>query len=87
MNLTPLPLCHCVLFVVLSVPAAAHKSAAAFMPLTGVGMFAFGLGMTRLFAWFSRGDPAWLSEVIRTALRTKGQSGLRFLATAYQFVD
>ena len=58
----------CVLFVVLSLPAAAHKSAAAFLPLAGVGMFALGLGMTRLFAWFSRGDPAWLSEVIRTAL-------------------
>jgi len=58
----------CVLFVVLSLPAATQKSAAAFMPLAGVGMFALGLGMTRLFAWFSRGDSAWLSEVIRTAL-------------------
>ena len=58
----------CVLFVLLSLPAAAQGSAAAVMPLAGIGMFALGLGMTRLFAWFSRGDPAWLSEVIRTAL-------------------
>ncbi len=58
----------CVLFVVLSLPAATQNSAAAFTPLAGVGMFALGLGMTRLFAWFSRNDPAWLSEVIRTAL-------------------
>jgi len=58
----------CALFVLLSLPAIAHKSAAAFMPLAGIGMFALGLGMTRLFAWFSRGDPAWLSQVIRTAL-------------------
>ena len=58
----------CVLFVALSLPAATHKSVEAFAPLAGVGMFALGLGMTRLFAWFSRDDPAWLSEVIRTAL-------------------
>ncbi|MDE3073159.1 MAG: hypothetical protein KGJ63_10535 [Pseudomonadota bacterium] len=61
----------CVLFVVLSLPAVAHKSAAAFMPLAGIGMFALGLGMTRLFAWFSRGDPAWLSAVIREALHAQ----------------
>jgi hypothetical protein len=58
----------CALFVALSLPAAMHKPEAAFMPLAGVGMFALGLGMTRLFAWFSRNDPAWLSDVIRTAL-------------------
>jgi len=58
----------CALFVLVSLPAAAQGSAAAFTPLAGVGMFALGLGMTRLFAWFSRGDAAWLSEVIRTAL-------------------
>lgn len=59
----------CALFVVLSLAAAIHKPAAALMSLAGVGMFALGLGMTRLFAWFSRNDPAWLSDVIRAALR------------------
>jgi hypothetical protein len=58
----------CALFVVLSLAAAIHKPAAALMSLAGIGMFALGLGMTRLFAWFSRNDPAWLSDVIRTAL-------------------
>jgi len=58
----------CALFVLVSLPAAAQGSAAAVTPLAGVGMFALGLGMTRLFAWFSRGDPAWLTQVIRTAL-------------------
>jgi hypothetical protein len=58
----------CALFVLLSLPAVAQRSAAAFLPFAGVGMFAMGLGMTRLFAWFSRDDPAWLSQVIRSAL-------------------
>jgi hypothetical protein len=58
----------CALFVVLSLTAAIHKPAVAVVPLAGVGMFALGLGMTRLFAWFSRNDPVWLSSVIRTAL-------------------
>lgn len=60
----------CALFVVLSLTAAIHKPEAALISLAGVGMFALGLGMTRLFAWFSRNDPAWLSDVIRTALHT-----------------
>lgn len=59
----------CALFVVSSLTAAIHKPAAALASLAGVGMFALGLGMARLFAWFSRNDPAWLSDVIRTALR------------------
>ncbi|WP_426662844.1 hypothetical protein [Rhodanobacter aciditrophus] len=58
----------CALFVALSLVAAIHKPPAALMSLAGAGMFALGLGMTRLFAWFSRNDPVWLSEVIRTAL-------------------
>jgi hypothetical protein len=58
----------CALFLLLSLLAAAQKPAAAWMSLAGVGMFALGLGMTRLFAWFSRGDAPWLSQVIRTAL-------------------
>jgi len=58
----------CALFVALSLVAAIHKPAAASMSLAGAGMFALGLGMTRLFGWFSRNDPAWLSEVIRGAL-------------------
>lgn len=58
----------CVLFVALSLVAAIHKPAAALMSLAGAGMFALGLAMTRLFTWFSRNDPAWLSEVIRGAL-------------------
>ncbi len=58
----------CVLIVLLSLLAAAQKPAAAGMSLAGIGMFALGLGMTRLFAWLSRGDAPWLSEVIRTAL-------------------
>jgi hypothetical protein len=58
----------CVLFVLLSLLAAAQKPAAAWMSLAGIGMFALGLGMTRLFAWFSRGDALWLAQVIRTAL-------------------
>lgn len=67
----------CALFIVLSLIAAIHKPAAAFMPLAGIGMFALGLGMTRLFAWFSRNDPAWLSDVIRTALHapTSAEAG------------
>jgi hypothetical protein len=60
----------CALFVVLSLLAVMHKPAAAFMSLAGVGMFVLGLGMTRLFAWFSRNDPAWLSDVIRMAIHS-----------------
>ncbi|MBD8881979.1 hypothetical protein IHE49_15955 [Rhodanobacter sp. 7MK24] len=58
----------CALSVVLSLATTVLKPTAALMPLAGVGMFALGLGMTRLFAWFSRNDPAWLSGVIRSAL-------------------
>ena len=59
----------CAIFVALSLLAALRKPDAAFMPLAGIGMFALGLGMTRLFFWFSRNDPVWLSDVIRTALQ------------------
>jgi hypothetical protein len=39
-----------------------------FVPLTGVGMFAIGVGFASLCQWMSRSDPAWLSTHIRRAL-------------------
>lgn len=59
----------CAVFVALSLAAARGNPSAAFMAVPGVGMFLLGLGMTRLFAWFSRNDPMWLSEVVRSALQ------------------
>lgn len=43
-----------------------HHSALFFLP--GVAMLIAGVGMVSLGAWFSRNDPAWLSDVIRDAL-------------------
>ena len=65
----------CSLFVVLSLISVLHSPAAAPMALPGIGMLILGLGMMRLFAWFSRNDPAWLSEVIRTALHAQASLG------------
>ncbi|MHB8453806.1 MAG: hypothetical protein ACYDDO_03715 [Acidiferrobacterales bacterium] len=43
-----------------------HHSALFFFP--GMAMLIAGMGMVSLGAWFSRNDPAWLSDVIRNAL-------------------
>ena len=58
----------CVLFTVARIVTAIRTPRAAFMPLTGGLMLLFGLGLVRLGGWFSRRDPAWLSDVISTAL-------------------
>jgi hypothetical protein len=58
----------CALFVVTGLAAAIHTSKAAAVPLMGGLMLLFGLGLVRLGGWFSRRDPAWLSDVISTAL-------------------
>ena len=65
----------CALFVVISLAAGAHSPVAALMVLAGIGMLILGPGMARLFAWFSRNDPAWLSEVIRSALHVQASPG------------
>ena len=59
----------CVFFIVAGVAAAIHSPRSVPMPLMGGLMLLFGLGLVRLGGWFSRRDPAWLSEVICTALR------------------
>lgn len=57
------------LFMVAGSVAAMASPKAAMFPLTAVGMMAFGVGLTALGRWLSRNDPAWLADVIRTALR------------------
>lgn len=49
---------------------------AAMFPLTAVGMMGFGIGLTALGRWFSRNDPAWLTEVIRTALEAPSSTSV-----------
>ena len=41
-------------------------------PLSGVGMFAAGLGGVGLGKWFARNDIAWLTQIIVQALDAKG---------------
>lgn len=57
------------LFTVAGSVAATASPKAAMFPLTAVGMMVFGVGLTALGRWISRNDPAWLTDVIRTALR------------------
>jgi len=56
------------LFTVAGIAAAMRTPKAAAMPLMSGLMLLFGLGLVRLGGWFSRRDPAWLSEIISTAL-------------------
>ncbi|MFC5742483.1 hypothetical protein [Dyella tabacisoli] len=60
----------CVLFTALAAFAAIRSQQVAAMPLAGIVMLALGLGIVRIGGWFSRNDPAWLSDVIRHALST-----------------
>lgn len=57
------------LFTVAGSVAITVSPKAAMFPLTAVGMMGFGVGLTALGRWFSRNDPAWLTDVIRTALQ------------------
>lgn len=58
----------CGFIAVAGVAAAIISPKAVPMPLMGGVMLLFGFGLVRLGRWFSRKDPAWLSDVIRTAL-------------------
>lgn len=57
------------LFAVAGSVAATASPKAVMFPLAAVGMMGFGVGLTALGRWFSRNDPAWLTDVICTALR------------------
>jgi hypothetical protein len=58
----------CAVWTFLALSATIHRPEAWFMPMTGVGMFATGITLVRLCRWLSRGDPVWLSNLIRQAL-------------------
>lgn len=77
----------CALFVLLALLAGIRHPAAALAALPGLGMFALGMGMTRLAAWFSRNDPAWLSGVIRAALNAPASDGSPVLQSPVQHGD
>lgn len=68
-------LSFCALFTALAMVAAVHSPRAAAMPFAGLAMLAFGVSLIRLGGWFSRRDPAWLSDVIRHALGAPATSG------------
>jgi len=40
-------------------------------PFTGLGMFCCGIALVWTGKWFARNDPAWLSEVIKSAFSEK----------------
>jgi hypothetical protein len=58
------------LFAVAGSVATAASPKAALFPLAAIGMMGFGVGLTALGRWLSRNDAAWLTHVMRTALRT-----------------
>lgn len=72
------------LFTVAGSVATVASPKAAVLPLAALGMLGFGVGLTALGQWFSRNDPAWLTDVIRGALRAPSDTSApgRDVATA-----
>jgi hypothetical protein len=55
--------------------AAARDPRAWWLPLAGVAMLGFGVGLVWFCRWLARNDIAWLSSVIRDSLSPRALSG------------